>query len=73
MTQSQILKAGLLFQKTENMYWENGISFQYTFAKFKPNQFFIGFDYTSSRFKHVKMVLHTIKNKKPLIYIRGFF
>ena len=39
MTQSQILKAGLLFQKTENMHWENGISFQYTFANFKPNQF----------------------------------
>lgn len=50
MTQSQILKAGLRFQKTQNMYWENGISFQYTFAKFKPNQFFIGFDYISSRF-----------------------
>jgi hypothetical protein len=31
------------------MYWENGISAQYSFAKFKPDQFFIGFDYVTSR------------------------
>lgn len=31
------------------MYWENGIAVQYSFAKFKPAQFFIGFDYVTSR------------------------
>jgi hypothetical protein len=31
------------------MYWENGISAQYSFENFKPNQFFIGFDFVSSR------------------------
>ena len=31
------------------MYWENGISAQYSFAKFKPDQLFIGFDYVTSR------------------------
>jgi hypothetical protein len=25
--------------KTQNMYWENGISAQYSFENFKPNQF----------------------------------
>jgi hypothetical protein len=47
--QAQTLKVGLRFQKTQEMYWENGISSQYTFAKFKPNQFFLGFDYVTSR------------------------
>ena len=31
------------------MYWENGISSQYTFPKLKPNQFYVGFDYVTSR------------------------
>jgi len=48
-TQAQVLKVGLRFQKTQEMYWENGISSQYTFAKFKPNQLFVGFDYVTSR------------------------
>lgn len=48
-TQAQTLKVGPRIQKTQNMYWENGISAQYTFENFKPNQFFVGFDYVSSR------------------------
>jgi hypothetical protein len=47
--QAQTLKLGGRFQKTQDMYWENGISAQYSFAKFKPDQFFIGFDYVTSR------------------------
>jgi len=47
--QAQTLKVGIRIQKTQEMYWENGISSQYSFAKFKPNQFFIGLDYVSSR------------------------
>ncbi len=46
---AQTLKVGARIQKTQEMYWENGISSQYSFAKFKPNRFFIGFDYVSSR------------------------
>ncbi|PVX45463.1 hypothetical protein C8C85_1258 [Flavobacterium sp. 103] len=49
ISQAQTLKLGGRFQKTQEMYWENGISAQYSFAKFKPNQFFIGFDYVTSR------------------------
>jgi len=48
-TQAQTLKVGVRIQKTQQMYWENGISSQYTFAKFKPNQFYVGFDYVTSR------------------------
>jgi len=46
---SQTLEVGLRIQKTQEMYWENGVSAQYSFAKFKPNQFFVGFDYFTSR------------------------
>ena len=46
---AQELEVGLRFQKTQNMYWENGISAQYTFKNFKPRQFYVGFDYYSSR------------------------
>jgi hypothetical protein len=47
--QAQTFKVGPRIQKTQNMYWENGISTQYSFAHFKPNQFFVGFDFVSSR------------------------
>ena len=47
--QAQTLNVGARIQKTQEMYWENGITAQYSFAKFKPNQFFIGFDYVTSR------------------------
>lgn len=49
ITQGQTLKIGLRFQKTQEMYWENGVSVQYSFAKFKPDQFVLGFDYVTSR------------------------
>jgi hypothetical protein len=39
VTQAQTLKVGPRIQKTQNMYWENGISAQYSFENFKPNQF----------------------------------
>lgn len=47
--QSQELDLGIRIQKTNGMYWENGISAQYTFAGFKPKQFYVGFDYVTSR------------------------
>jgi hypothetical protein len=47
---AQELKIGMRMQKTQTMYWENGISAQYAFANFKPKQFVLGFDYVSSRF-----------------------
>lgn len=46
---SQTLNVGLRIQKTQYMYWENGVSAQYSFANFKPKQFYIGFDYVTSR------------------------
>ena len=47
--QSQDLNVGIRIQKTNGMYWENGISAQYTFTSFKPKQFYVGFDYVTSR------------------------
>ena len=49
IAQSQTLDVGIRIQKTDQMYWENGVSAQYSFPKFKPNQFFVGFDYVTSR------------------------
>lgn len=46
---AQELNIGATFRKTHTMYWENGISAQYSFANFKPGQFYLGFDYLSSR------------------------
>ena len=48
MASAQELNVGLRFQKTHYMYWENGISAQYSFAKFKPSQFYLGFDFVTS-------------------------
>lgn len=48
--QAQDIKIGIRIQKTQEMYWENGVSLQYSFPNFNPNQFVIGFDYVSSRF-----------------------
>ena len=45
----QNLNLGVKFQKTHSLYWENGISAQYSFKTFKPDQFYIGFDYVTSR------------------------
>ena len=45
----QSLKIGIKVQKTNAMYWENGISDQYSFASFKSDQFHVGFDFITSR------------------------
>lgn len=45
---AQNLNVGIRLQKTNGMYWENGISAQYTFAGFKPKQMYVGFDFVSS-------------------------
>ncbi len=45
----QNLNVGIRVQKTNGMYWENGISAQYSFANFKPGQFHVGFDFITSR------------------------
>lgn len=47
--QAQTFNAGIRIQKTHEAYWENGISLQYSFANFKPKQFYVGFDYVTSR------------------------
>ncbi len=49
VTNAQDLKAGIRVQKTQEMYWENGFSLQYTFSNFKPKQLYLGFNYISSR------------------------
>jgi hypothetical protein len=46
---AQELKAGVRIQKTYTMYWENGITLQYGFRKFKTDRFRIGLDVVSSR------------------------
>lgn len=47
--QAQHLNVGVKAQKTQLMYWENGISARYSFASFKPDQFQVGLDYITSR------------------------
>ena len=46
---SQELSTGAKFQKTTKMYWENGITVQYSFQNFAPKKFVLGFDYVTSR------------------------
>lgn len=46
---AQNLDVGIRIQKTHGMYWENCITAQYTIEKFKPNNFYIGLSYVSSR------------------------
>lgn len=45
----QNLNLGIKLQKTHSLYWENGITARYSFENFKPDQFYIGFDYVTSR------------------------
>ena len=46
---AQQLNVGVVIQKTHSLYWENGVALRYSFASFKSNQFYIGFDIVSSR------------------------
>ena len=46
---TQNLKLGVRLQKTHTLYHENGLSLQYNFPKIKPERFFVGFDFVSSR------------------------
>lgn len=48
-TVAQTFNAGLRFQKTQEMYWENGIALQYSFNNLLHKQLFFGFDYVTSR------------------------
>lgn len=45
---SQGFDIGPTLQKTHTLYWENGISAQYSFEKFKPKQFYLGAEFLSS-------------------------
>ena len=45
----QNLNLGIKFQKTHSLYWENGISAQYSFKSFKSDRFYVGFDFLTSR------------------------
>jgi hypothetical protein len=40
---------GFKFQKSHAMYWENGLSFQYSFSKLKEGNLYFGLDIVSSR------------------------
>jgi hypothetical protein len=46
---AQNLNIGIKFQKTHSLYWENGVSVQYSFSNIKPDQLYLGFDFISSR------------------------
>lgn len=46
---AQKLNLGVKFQKTHTLYWENGITAQYSFENLRPDQFFIGLEILSSR------------------------
>jgi hypothetical protein len=46
---SGILDVGLRFQKTINLYTENGVTFQYTHAKLANQRLYVGASYVTSR------------------------
>lgn len=47
--QESILDAGFRVQKTANLYFENGFSFQYSDKRLLPDKLYFGFTYVSSR------------------------
>ena len=49
LAQAQTFNAGIRVQKTYGMYWENGITAQYSFKDFAPERLYLGFDYVTSR------------------------
>jgi hypothetical protein len=49
IVEAQQFNVGIRLQKTHQMYWENGVSVQYSFADFKPDRLLLGFDFVTSR------------------------
>lgn len=49
IVEAQQFNVGIRLQKTHQMYWENGVSAQYSFANFKKDRLFVGFDFVTSR------------------------
>ena len=48
-SQAQTFNAGIRVQKTQGMYWENGVTAQYSFKNFASERLYLGFDYVTSR------------------------
>jgi len=48
-TISRELKAGLRFQKTQKLYWENGFAVDYTCSRLWDKRVHLGLSYTTSR------------------------
>lgn len=48
-SQEKELDIGLRFQKSINLYYENGVTFQYSDERLVSNMLFIGFSYLTSR------------------------
>jgi hypothetical protein len=47
--QSSVLDAGARFQKTTNLYYENGVALSYSNKHLLPDKLYFGFTYVSSR------------------------
>lgn len=47
--QDSFLDVGVRVQKTVNLYWENGVSIQYSNRNVKADNLYFGFSYLSSR------------------------
>jgi hypothetical protein len=47
--QNSVLDIGIRLQKTVNLYLENGISVNYSNKNFKPDRWYFGFSYVTSR------------------------
>jgi hypothetical protein len=47
--QNSVFDVGLRFQKSVNLYSENGISLNYSSRKLRPDRLFFGFTYVTSR------------------------
>jgi hypothetical protein len=47
--QETVFDVGMRFQRTVNLYWENGVSVQYSNKNLMPDRLYFGFSYMSSR------------------------
>jgi hypothetical protein len=64
--------AGLRFQKTHNLYYENGIAFDFANQKLLNNRLHIGFDFVTSRLGSA-MISNALKQDNYLVSVGYYF
>lgn len=70
--QEGIFEVGLRFQKTVNLYLENGFSMEYSDKKLLPDKLYVGFSYVSSRFG-AAIHSNALKQDNYLVSVTWYF